>query len=448
MFKRYLYRNYRSAGALTRRIDRRMTNAGRLVVLGLVVSGALGSDTTASMAYQTFSFLACLVLVALVGLLWSGRRLEVSRDLPRFGSVGQPMPYTILVKNRSRRFLRSLILVEDVQDPRPTYEQFVNVPEPGEEKRNAFDRFFGVYRWRWLVNHNRHLRVREIDLPDLPPGSEREVRSELLPLRRGVARLQGIWIGCPEPIGLFRAMHRINVPQTVLMLPRRYRIPPFDMPGFTKYQQGGVSMASSVGESEEFVSLREYRPGDPLRRLHWKSYAKAGKPIVKEFQDEFFVRHALVLDTFTHKPYSDVFEEAVSVAASLAYTLQDHDSLLDLMFVGLEAYCFTTGRGVGQTERILQILASVQACEQKEFQALEPLVMKHLSSLSGCLCVFLDWDESRQDFVRLLQTRQIPIKVFVITAGDQPLPPGPMAREPENFHCLPCGKVEERLARL
>ena len=57
-------------------------------------------------------------------------------------------------------------------------------------------------------------------------------------------------------------------------------------------------MASSVGESEEFVSLRDYRRGDPMRHIHWKSWAKTGKPIVKEFQDEFFVRHALILDTF------------------------------------------------------------------------------------------------------------------------------------------------------
>jgi uncharacterized protein (DUF58 family) len=448
MFKRYLYRNYHSAGALTRKLDRRMTNVGRLVVLGTLVAAALGMDTTASMAYQTFSFLGCLVLVALLGLIWSGRRVEVKRVMPKFGTVGQPMPYTLIVKNRSRRIFRSLTFLEDPQDPRPTYEQFANTPEPGEEKRNAFDRLFGVYRWRWLVNRNRHLEVREVTLPDLPPGGEMEIQTELIPLRRGVGTLRGAWIGCPEPMGLFRTMRRVNVPQSVLILPKRYRMPPFNMPGTTQYQQGGVSMASSVGESEEFISLRDYRPGDPLRRLHWKSSAKAGRLIVKEYQDEFFVRHALVLDTFTHRPFSGVFEEAVSVAASLAYTLQDHDSLLDLMFVGLDAYCFTSGRGVGQIERILEILASVEACEQKEFQALETLVTGHLSSLSGCLCVFLDWDESRQKFVRLLQSRQIPLKVFVITEGESVLPPGPMALEPENFHCLPCGKVEERLAQL
>ena len=137
-----------------------------------------------------------------------------------------------------------------------------------------------------------------------------------------------------------------------------------------KYQQGGVSLAASVGESEEFVSLRDYRPGDPVRHIHWPSWAKTGEPIVKEFQDEFFTRHALILDTFMPVAASAVFEEAVSVAASLVCTIQAQESLLDLMFVGPEAYCFTMGRGVGHIEQLLEILASVQPCRDRQFNSL------------------------------------------------------------------------------
>ena len=82
--------------------------------------------------------------------------------------------------------------------------------------------------------------------------------------------------------------------------------------------------------------MRDYRPGDPLRRIHWRSWAKTDKPIVKEYQDEFFVRHALILDTFQKEAYGDVFEEAISVAASFACTMGTQDSLLDLMFIGTE----------------------------------------------------------------------------------------------------------------
>ena len=114
-----------------------------------------------------------------------------------------------------------------------------------------------------------------------------------MPLRRGVLRLTGTTVAYPEPFGLFRAVTKLPGPRSVLILPKRHPMPVFELPGNMKYQSGGVSLASSVGESEEFVALREYRPGDPLRRMHWKRFAKLGKPIVKEYQDEFFVRHAL-----------------------------------------------------------------------------------------------------------------------------------------------------------
>jgi hypothetical protein len=207
-------------------------------------------------------------------------------------------------------------------------------------------------------------------------------------------------------------------------------------------------MALSIGESEEFVSLREYRPGDPLRRIHWKSFAKAGKPLVKEFQDEFFVRHALVLDTFGAPQLDASFEEAVSVAASLAYTIQDHDSLLDLMFIGPQAYCFTSGRGLARIEQILEILATVQMCQDKGVDALGTLVLRHLNQMSGCLCVFLSWDEPRQKVVRLLKSHGVPLRVFVITQDERPLEPGTMADDTDNFHTLPIGKIAERLAAL
>ena len=77
-------------------------------------------------------------------------------------------------------------------------------------------------------------------------------------------RLIGTTIACPDPFGLFRSLRTIPSQQTMLIFPRRYPMSPFELPGTMKYQLGGVSVATSVGESEEFVSLREYRPGTHL----------------------------------------------------------------------------------------------------------------------------------------------------------------------------------------
>jgi uncharacterized protein (DUF58 family) len=178
--------------------------------------------------------------------------------------------------------------------------------------------------------------------------------------------------------------------------------------------------------------------------------AKIGKPVVKEYQDEFFVRHALILDTFQKTPYSEIFEEAVSIAASFACSIQTQESLLDLMFVGAQTYCFTSGRGLAHVDKMLEILASVQPCKDRPFSTLPPLVMERASLLSGCICVLLSWDEERKSLIGMLKALGIPVLVLVVTDDkvSQPLGPGPMETDPGSLHMLQVGKIEEGLARL
>jgi hypothetical protein len=97
---------------------------------------------------------------------------------------------------------------------------------------------------------------------------------------------------------------------------------------------------------------------------------------------------------------------------------------------------------------MLEILASVQTCRDKAFSTLEELVYFHVAEVSGCICVFIEWDKARQDFVASLRARSIPLRVFVVTETEETLHPGPLAGEPENFCVLPVGKVGEKLAML
>ena len=295
----------------------------------------------------------------------------------------------------------------------------------------------------WLIERRRGARLPERPVPAILPGGDVEVRMEAWPTRRGRLRLVGATLARPDPFGLFRAFIRVPAPQSLAVLPRRYPVPDLDLPGTRKYQQGGVALAASVGDSEEFASLRDYRPGDPLRRIHWRSWARAGKPIVKEYQDEFFVRHALVLDTFGAP--GDCFEEAVSVAASFAVAIPSQDSLLDLMFVGPQAYCFTAGRGLAHADRMLEVLAGVEPCAGKPFSALRSAVLERYGELSGAICVLLHWDAERRAFVDALRGAGVPTLTLVIgeEAPDLSEPP-----DPTGPHFLTVGRIAEGLARL
>jgi hypothetical protein len=220
------------------------------------------------------------------------------------------------------------------------------------------------------------------------------------------------------------------------------------LPGSRRYQSGGIALASSVGDSEEFRALRDYRPGDSLRKIHWKSWAKIGKPIVKEEQDEFFVRHALILDNFQQEKYSQLLEEAISVAASFACEVQTQESLLDLMFVGTEAYCFTFGRGLSHTDKMLEILASVVPCQEKSFDYLTPVIMKRTEILSGCICVFIAWDASRQKLVNYLRAARIPTLVLILAKDKNELDLKPVADKLMNVQVLELGKIQEGLMQI
>ncbi len=440
---RLQYRLYRLSRSLRNRVRRRFTNMGLVFVGALVLTSFMGIDTDNNMDYQVFSLLLFLCLVASC-FNWSFRlRFAPRRILPRFATVGCPLTYKLFIKNLGPRNCQGLTALEEFAEAGPSFDQWFTA-----------QRFLESHSFRFtqspLARHFPPAQVKGVPIARLAVQQETEVELELTPLRRGVLRFSGAILARTDPFGLFRAFCHGPLPQSLLVLPKRYPLPPLSLSGSTRYQFGGVALASNVGQSEEFVALRDYRHGDPLRHIHWRTWARLGKPVVKEFEDEFFVRHALVLDTFTERDPDEALEEAVSVAASFACTVQSQESLLDLMFVGARSYCFTSGRGVAHVEQMLEILASVSACRGQSFGALEHLVLDHIQAVSGCVCVLLDWDEQRRRFVQKLREYGLPVLVLVITAagGAQVLGQSAPVDPQTPVHVLEAGQVEQGLARL
>jgi uncharacterized protein (DUF58 family) len=211
-----------------------------------------------------------------------------------------------------------------------------------------------------------------------------------------------------------------------------------------------VSLAASVGDSEEFLALRDYRPGDPLQRIHWKSFARAGKPVVKQYQDEFFERHVLVLDTAAPRSEDAAFEEAIALAASFVYTIDTHECLLDLLFVGGSARpgessvrAYTAGRGQLQAEHMLEVLAAAGASAPGEFDALARSVMARRAQLSSCILVLLSWDEARARLVAALGSGEAQVRVLLVC------PRGAAPRKaPASLVVLHPGEIEKGLLAL
>jgi hypothetical protein len=94
--------------------------------------------------------------------------------------------------------------------------------------------------------------------------------------------------------------------------------------------------------------------------------------------------------------------------------MEDSDSLLDLMFVGSEVYCFTAGRGLAGTEQFLEILACARPCRDQPFQCLQQSIIQRISLLSAAVCVLLDFDESRRNMINALHAVGLPLRILLI----------------------------------
>lgn len=416
--------------ATQRVIERRLTRAGMLVGSALIGTAALGIDTNLTVTYRVFAFAAALLLVGWVATLLQRGRYSVERHLPRVVTAGEPFTYRVTVNNLANAPRDGLALIDDLADPRPPLAEF--------RARITFP----TYRaWRRLINERKACQVDEAALPEFAPRSTLDVTLRGEALRRGNQHFQGMTVARADPLGLVRGLCRLHAPANVLVLPRRYTLPPITLPGSRRYQPGGVALAASIGDTEEFVGLRDYRPGDPLQRIHWKSYARSGEPVVREYQDEYFERHALILDTFAGADLAVAFEDAVSIAASLACTVNTQECLLDLMFVGAESYLYTAGRGQMTTGSLLEVLAGVQLCASKPFRTLQDTVTARRGMLTGSICILLAWDDARRGFIRMLRTLGVPVLALLVTAE-------PVEEREPWLRVITPGKVQEGLAGL
>ena len=437
--RRTIYAALRAVGALDRRLRERLTIAGWLVLATAGTAAAAGLDTNLTVTYRAFAFLAALLGMSWIASLVFRARFEARRDMPRYATAGEPFSYRVTVVNRGARTLAGALVTERFRDPRPTFEEWKRAREPGEEQRNWFDRNVGYFRWRWLIDRRVPRDLAPAALAPLAPGERQSVKLGFTPRRRGRIEFSGLTLGRTDPLGLVKGLARVPLEARLIALPKRYRLPEIALPGRRKFQPGGVSLAVSVGDSEEFLALRDYRPGDPLHRMHWKSFARTGKPVVKEYQDEFFERHALVLDTGSAQGEDAAFEEAVALAASFVYTIDTQDCLLDLLFVGGEVRAYTAGRGQMHAEHMLEALAGVAPSAPDDFEALARAVLGRRATLSSVIAIFVHWDAERARLVSALRAEGFDVRALLVReTGDAP--PGVLQLRP--------GKIEQGLAQL
>jgi uncharacterized protein (DUF58 family) len=399
-----------------RALRRKLTPAGWLLAALAVVSMIFGLNTREVLLYQLFGLSVGLVVVAAFASLRLRVQFTARRRLPPRATAGVPFDYTLTLRLGGGT-APGAVWVEDLLALPPKAQTtgtaaFTAYKVHSDRSRNFFDRLVGYPRWVAFMRQRIGAHIAAVPLAEWSMHSDCTVKMRCEPLRRGLLQFEAVRIARNEPLGLMKAHAQRAVPDTLLVLPRTYAVAETRMAGSRRLQPGGVANSSRIGEAEEFVGLRDYRPGDTPRRIHWKAWARTGRPVVKEHQDEFFVRHALVLDT-SGPTDAQTFEAAVSLAASLVALPRGDDSLLDLMFVEGRAYTLTQGRGLGAAAELLRVLAAVSHVPGS-FAPLAEAVALGAARISSAICVLLAWDTPRQQLVASLRARGLPVRVWLV----------------------------------
>lgn len=275
-----------------------------------------------------------------------------------------------------------------------------------------------------LIGLPLHARVEPMLGPflgTLAPDERAEGAWSVTLKRRGRYVIQSIHQATLFPFGLWRDWYSHVVERSLLVYPKFHPLLTLDMPVGRKYQPGGMALTSNVGDSTEFLSTREFRAGDSLRMIHWRSWARRGKPVVKEFQEEFFCRIALVLDTFLSaaevKRRRPDFEAAISLAAAISDQISRDEYVIDLFAAGPELYQLQAGRSLAYLENVLDILACVEPCTEPAFQKLEPILLDGLENVTTTVVILLAFDEARLRLLRAVRERGCALKVIFVGEG-------------------------------
>lgn len=154
-----------------------------------------------------------------------------------------------------------------------------------------------------------------IDVPVLGPGERMEVEYRIPTARRGVLRIGPLQLRRKGLAGLADSRTVAGEVVSVRVVPRV--LPVRGLP--TGVRRGHVGADERVERGgTDLVGLREYVPGDDLRRLHWATSARTGTLMVREDADPARPHLAVILDDRSSSyPDPDAFEDAVELAASL-----------------------------------------------------------------------------------------------------------------------------------
>ncbi|WP_104107344.1 DUF58 domain-containing protein [Nocardioides sp. 616] len=233
---------------------------------------------------------ALVVALPLLCAAFLGRshfRLALEREVtPRLVAAGQPARVTLTLTNEGRAPTGVLLLEDQVPYALGARPRFV--------------------------------------LEGIGQGWRRQVTYQLRADLRGHYEIGPMTIRITDPFGLVELGRAFHTSAPLTITPRTVPLPDIGLGGAWTGSGDNRPRSFATGSAED-VTVREYRQGDDLRRVHWRSSARLGELMVRREEQPWQSRATVVLDnrdgSHRGKGAASSLEEAVTAAASIAVHL-------------------------------------------------------------------------------------------------------------------------------
>jgi uncharacterized protein (DUF58 family) len=168
---------------------------------------------------------------------------------------------------------------------------------------------------RWgVVAHDEHVGGASTYIGTVRPGERVEVGTVRDAPRRGEARTAWVELRSAAPFGVAERRRRFPADATTLVLPRVVPLGPLPFVDLAASREAATEADARRGQGPDYLGVREFRPGDPIRQVHWRLTARHGELVVRDLEEHRVPRLAVWIDTCVD---DDALDEACSAAASI-----------------------------------------------------------------------------------------------------------------------------------
>jgi uncharacterized protein (DUF58 family) len=178
---------------------------------------------------------------------------------------------------------------------------------------------------------DRGRRTARFLVPPLRPGDTARAAYRVPTERRGRFVIGPMRVTLSDPFGLARATSGLLGTDEVIIYPQVHEVLALPEAGGEDLDRDTPKLRGQPDAGNEFLTLREYAPGDDLRRVHWRSTARHDTLMVRQEESRRRAPVLVMLDIRAHAHDRASFEIAVEAAASIVNALDREGRPVELI---------------------------------------------------------------------------------------------------------------------